>query len=93
MDNQYEQSVMSDCVTMAQYGNTIPSNVAQLAPQFRILPSNEAVSSIQRPIKWSPPNVPNVAKSYPSSMVFGQEQRMGDRVLWHEFVNARFGSY
>ena len=93
MTTQYDglqPIINSEYVIMAQYGNNIPMNIAQLAPQYRLLDSNEAVSSIQRPVKWKPPVVSNVAFSYPSTMSFGQEMRIGDPVLWHEFANARF---
>jgi hypothetical protein len=84
-----DQPFKGEYVSYAHYGNTGQIRVAQLAPQYQLLPQNESRSSIPRSVKWTPPHVHGVASSYPSSITFGEENNSGS-VLYHEFVNARF---
>lgn len=74
-------------VSFMHYGSGIPRNVPQLAVQYQT--SSSAVSSIQEPIRWNPPVVPNVASSHPYSMRFAQEDETGP-ILYGEFLTGRF---
>lgn len=68
-----------------QFGE-VPIRVPQLAPQFQVLPQSESVSSIPRYVRWVPPQVPNVASTHPSSMLFGEDH---DCLLYHEVLRER----